>query len=292
MVTGMDETQRGMRGMDKVTAGSKRWIAWSALLALALAGCAGAPPRESGAATAAEPEFPDPARAYPRGGTFVNVDNLRQYAPGLSKRQLSALVGPPHFGEGMWGVRTWNYLFNFRSARGQEPFQCQFMVVFDEQGIAQQQYWKPQTCSAILDPPAPKPRQEAAAVLPEQPLRLSADALFGFDSAVVTAEGRARIEGLLQQVRGASQVQDILVVGYADRLGNARHNLTLSQRRAEAVRQVLVEGGVAASAIRAEGRGSTQPLADCARIKAHKALVACLAPDRRVEISANATARR
>ena len=37
------------------------------------------------------------------------------------------------------------------------------------------------------------------AVLPEQPLRLSADALFGFDSAVVTAEGRARIEGLLQQ---------------------------------------------------------------------------------------------
>ena len=81
------------------------------------------------------------------------------------------------------------------------------------------------------------------------------------------------------------------MVGYADRLGDAAHNLKLSQRRAEAVRQVLIEGGVAPAAIRAEGRGSTQPLADCAKVKARAALIACLAPDRRVEISASADRR-
>ncbi|TBV76391.1 outer membrane protein assembly factor BamE [Pseudoxanthomonas winnipegensis] len=279
--------------MDRTAGRVGPWVGWLAFLALALAGCAGtSPARGAGPASAEEPAFPDPARARPRGGTFVNVDNLRHYAPGLSKEQLYALLGPPHFSEGMWGVREWNYLFNFRSARGQEPFQCQFMVIFDREGIAQQAHWKPQSCSAVLDPPAaPRPRPEAAAALPAQPLRLSADALFGFDSATVTAGGRARIERLLQQVREASQVQDILVVGYADRLGDAAHNLKLSQRRAEAVRQVLIEGGVASAAIRAEGRGSTQPLADCAKVKARASLIACLAPDRRVEISASADRR-
>lgn len=238
--------------------------------------------------TAADsPDFPDPARASLKEGMFVDLDNLRLFARGMSKRQLYALLGTPHFNEGMWGVREWNYLFNFRSSPNGDYFTCQFQVHFDSKGIAQAGYWKPQACAALLQPPAPAP---APAPMPAEPVRLAADALFGFDSAALTAAGRQSVDALLQQVRSASQVQTIQVAGYTDRIGSDAYNRALSQRRADAVREALVQGGVPATAIVAEGRGSTQPLVQCGPL-AKQALISCLAPNRRVEVSGVARPR-
>ncbi|MGB9102329.1 MAG: OmpA family protein, partial [Stenotrophomonas indicatrix] len=181
------------------------------------------------------------------------------------------------------GVREWNYLFNFRTAQGAEYFTCQFQVRFDNKGIAQGGYWKPESCAAVLDPPR-QPPPPAPAPLPEQPLRLAADALFGFDSAVLSASGQQAVQGVLAQVREASQVQSIQVVGYTDRIGSAAYNQTLSQRRAEAVRTALVQGGVSAASISAEGRGAAEPLVQCDQ-RNRRELIACLAPNRRVQIA-------
>ncbi|MGH8045119.1 MAG: OmpA family protein [Stenotrophomonas sp.] len=245
----------------------------------------------SGGATRAAatdtPAFPDPARASVKEGMFVDLDNLRLFARGMSKRQLYALLGTPHFNVGMWGVREWNFLFNFRSSPNGDYFTCQFQVHFDDKGIAQAGYWKPQACAALLQPPAPAP---APTPMPAEPVRLAADALFGFDSAALTPAGRQSVDALLQQVRSASQVQTIQVAGYTDRIGPDAYNRALSQRRADAVREALVQGGVPATAIVAEGRGSTQPLAQCGPL-AKPALIACLAPNRRVEVSGVARAR-
>jgi hypothetical protein len=41
-----------------------------------------------GCAVDGPPKFPDPQSATLTGGTFVNVDNLRSVAPGLSKDQM------------------------------------------------------------------------------------------------------------------------------------------------------------------------------------------------------------
>lgn len=235
--------------------------------------------------------FPDPSRATLKEGLFVDLDNLRLFARGMSKRQLYTLLGTPHFGEGMWGVREWNYLFNFRSNPGGDYFTCQFQVHFDNTGIAQAGYWKPQACAALLQPPAPPtPPVPPPAPMPREPLRLSADTLFGFDSATLTEAGRRSVDALLQQVRNASQVQTIQVFGYTDRIGSDSYNQLLSQRRAEAVRNALVQGGVPATAIVAEGRGKADPLVQCAQGK-RKAVIACLAPNRRVEISGVAQPR-
>ena len=263
----------------------------AALLACAaLAGC-----RSHGAAgelpaadtTAGEAvSFPQPGKASLKEGVFADPADLRRFAPGMSKRQLYALLGTPHFNEGMWGVREWNYLFNFRTPQRGEYFTCQFQVRFDSKGIAQGGYWKPQSCAALVEPPAP-PVAEAPAALPREPLRLAADALFGFDSAELSAAGRRAVDGVLGQVQRASEVQRIEVVGYTDRIGTASYNLELSQRRAEAVRSALVEGGVATTAIRAEGRGDAEPLVECDQ-RSQPALIACLAPNRRVQISGRA----
>ncbi|WP_249404418.1 OmpA family protein [Stenotrophomonas sp. CFBP 13724] len=230
--------------------------------------------------------FPEPGKASLKEGVFADPADLRRFAPGMSKRQLYALLGTPHFNEGMWGVREWNYLLNFRTPQRSEYFTCQFQVRFDGKGVAQGGYWKPQSCAALVEPPPPA-TAEVPAALPPEPLRLSADALFAFDSAELSATGRRAVDGLLGQVQRASEVQRIEVVGYTDRIGSASYNQALSTRRAEAVRSALVEGGVASGAIRAEGRGDAEPLVQCDQ-RSQPALIACLAPNRRVQISGRA----
>ncbi|WP_295575681.1 OmpA family protein [Stenotrophomonas maltophilia] len=257
-----------------------------------LAACRSHAPAAEGPAEATAVHFPEASRASLKEGIYPDVADLRRFAPGMSKRQLYSLLGTPHFNEGMWGVHEWNYLFNFRTAQGAEYFTCQFQVRFDSKGIVQAGYWKPESCAAVLEPPRPPapPPPPAPAPLPEQPLRLSADALFGFDSAVLSAEGQHAVQGVLAQVREAAQVQSIRVTGYTDRIGSAAYNQRLSQRRAEAVRSALVQGGVPATAISAEGRGAAEPIVQCEQ-RNRRELIACLAPNRRVQIAGMAQPR-
>lgn len=273
-----------------------RAVRFAATLGLALgmgllAACRSHAPAVEGPADATTVHFPEVSKASLKEGIYPDVADLRRFAPGMSKRQLYTLLGTPHFNEGMWGVREWNYLFNFRTAQGAEYFTCQFQVRFDSKGIAQAGYWKPESCAAVLEPPRPPaPPALAPAPLPEQPLRLSADALFGFDSAELSAEGQRAVQGILAQVREAAQVQSIRVTGYTDRIGSASYNQALSQRRAEAVRAALVQGGVPAASISAEGRGAAEPIVQCAQ-RNRRELIACLAPNRRVQIAGMAQPR-
>ena len=232
-------------------------------------------------------EFPDPARAYPAGGTYVNLDNLRQYAPGMNKRQIQELLGTPQFNEGLWGVREWNYVFNFRRSVGAEPIQCQFQVRFDSKGVAAGQGWKPGSCAALLEPP-PAPAAPAPPPPPPvvAPLRLSADALFAFDSANLSAAGRAKLDEFVQELGASTAAVTLNIIGYTDRIGSDAYNMELSRRRAQSVRSYLVQQGIPAAAIHAEGRGSSAPLVQCDDA-AGAALLDCLAPNRRVEIVVN-----
>lgn len=70
---------------------------------------------------------------------------------------------------------------------------------------------------------------------------------------------------------------DLRIEGHTDSQGDAAANRLLSGRRADAVRRVLVDAGIPASRITAEGRGAAQPVAD-------NATAAGRAKNRRVEI--------
>lgn len=147
--------------------------------------------------------------------------------------------------------------------------------------------------------PAPAPAPAPAAVVTPVPaplpakINFSADALFGFDKSVIQPDGRKMLEDLSVQLKTAN-VDVIHVTGHTDRLGTAAYNQKLSERRAQAVRDYLITGGFAAEKIDAKGMGETQPLtatADCKGGQSTK-VIACLQPDRRVDVELQGTQKQ
>lgn len=92
------------------------------------------------------------------------------------------------------------------------------------------------------------------------------------------------IKGIADRLVSAKDVQ-VRVVGHTDRVGSEAANRDLSQRRAETVGRFFVERGVPATAVRAEGRGESDPVTvGCSDSLPRSTLIECLRPDRRVEL--------
>ncbi len=139
----------------------------------------------------------------------------------------------------------------------------------------------------MMAPPAPPPPP------PARHFEVSADGTFEFDKAVLTPVGRTRMDTMMQDLKSAGfRARSITVVGYTDPLGKPDYNQRLSVARANAVRDYMVNAGVPAGVIQTEGRGETElkiTEADCkaqGHAKKRSDLIACLQPDRRVEIRA------
>jgi outer membrane protein OmpA-like peptidoglycan-associated protein len=81
---------------------------------------------------------------------------------------------------------------------------------------------------------------------------------FDFDKADVKPEYRDmlnRIAGILMTLKGYA----IAVYGYTDDIGTQKYNLQLSQRRAEAVRDFLVQAGISPTIMTTKGFGKSDP---------------------------------
>ena len=230
--------------------------------------------------------WPEPGDTTPmhRNGSFPSAASLRQVGAGLDKQQVAALIGYPHFSEGVWGVREWNYLFHFREAGKLST--CQFKVLFDQDKLARSFYWKPESCARYQQ------EQMAATGTSTERFILSADALFAFDRAEVadiTNDGRAQLDALADNLLAHKQrIANIRIVGYTDRLGSANHNDELSGRRAYAVKDYLVGRGLPSAWFQAEGLGAADPVRDCSEGQ-RDALIECLAPNRRVVVQVSLT---
>ena len=133
--------------------------------------------------------------------------------------------------------------------------------------------------------PAPAPPPPAPA--PRQRMSLSAESLFTFDKADLRAEGRGALDDFARKLAG-SQFDVINVEGHTDRLGTTAYNQALSTRRANAVKSYLIDSGrIDASKVAAAGKGESMPVTkagDCKGNSPTPKLIACLQPDRRVDI--------
>lgn len=126
-----------------------------------------------------------------------------------------------------------------------------------------------------------------AAMTPPVSVRvtLDADTLFDFDKAVLRPAGRVALDDFVAKTKDISP-EAITVVGHADRFGSEDYNQRLSEKRAAAVRAYLLTKGIEPNRVRSEGKGELQPITkagECSGAKSAK-VIACLQPDRRVEI--------
>lgn len=164
-------------------------------------------------------------------------------------------------------------------------------------------YWTP--AAAANDPAGcscdkdllPKEQCEPKPVAPVKPapstnvkpvaekVTLSADTLFDFDKAVLRAEGKTKLDELVSKMQDI-KLEVIIAVGHADRFGSDAYNQKLSERRAATVKAYLVAKGIDANRVYSEGKGEKQPVTKPGQCKGKKSpkVIACLQPDRRVEI--------
>jgi len=144
-------------------------------------------------------------------------------------------------------------------------------------------------------PPPPPPPAPAPAPAPTvQKITLASKALFDFDKAVLKPEGKAALDSeVIDKLKDVSKLELVLVTGHTDRIGTQAYNQRLSERRANTVRDYLVSRGVARDKIETLGMGKTQPIPGVVcNQKNMKELIACLAPNRRVEVEVKGEAVR
>jgi outer membrane protein OmpA-like peptidoglycan-associated protein len=84
--------------------------------------------------------------------------------------------------------------------------------------------------------------------------------LFAENSDVLTEQARANLTQLAQSLQKYPNT-NVLIVGHTDATGTEANDMALSQRRATATKNYLATQGVARSRMRAEGRGSSEPVA-------------------------------
>jgi OOP family OmpA-OmpF porin len=138
----------------------------------------------------------------------------------------------------------------------------------------------------MTPPPAPPP--------PPAPTKVtfSADSLFDFNKSTVKPAGKQALDKFSADLKGTS-FDLITVVGHTDRIGSHDYNMRLSTSRAEAVKNYLVDSAaIPAAKIGTKGVEKSDPVTkpgDCKGEKPTPKLIACLQPDRRVEVEVSGT---
>jgi len=144
-----------------------------------------------------------------------------------------------------------------------------------------------------VEPPPAAPAPEPEPVGPQKPafekFTFSAETLFAFDKADIRSDAAGILDDVVEKMQRYPEVELIVVTGHTDRIGTEAYNQKLSDRRAAAVRNYLVNKGVDASRVQSVGRGESEPVVGCGNIKgkenrSNKALIECLQPNRRVVI--------
>jgi peptidoglycan-associated lipoprotein len=118
-------------------------------------------------------------------------------------------------------------------------------------------------------PPPPAPAPKPAALTEEQIFaqktleqlnaeRPLGDVFFDYDQASVRQDGRGPLQTNADWLRRWSSTQ-ITVEGHADSRGSSEYNLALGTRRAEAVKQYLVDLGIPANRVNVITKGKEQP---------------------------------
>ncbi len=105
---------------------------------------------------------------------------------------------------------------------------------------------------------------------------LSGSVLFGSNESYLLPAARKKLDEVGKALRTVSE-RNLIIEGHTDSMGKASYNQSLSQQRADTVRNYLIDGGYPPDRIRASGMGEKNPIGNNASAEGR-------ANNRRVEI--------
>ena len=109
--------------------------------------------------------------------------------------------------------------------------------------------------------PAPKPTPAPAPPDPCEGRIVLRGVAFAFDSDEITGASMATLDFAAESLRECPNVRTA-AEGHTDSVGNDAYNQSLSQRRADSVRDYLSTNGVSPGRLQAKGYGESRPVAD------------------------------
>lgn len=88
--------------------------------------------------------FQAAATAWRDEGIFPNLENISKMQTGLTKAEVYTAFGKPHFSEGIFAVRQWDYIFKFNVGAAIEV--CQYQLHFGSNFTVENTFWNRPEC--------------------------------------------------------------------------------------------------------------------------------------------------
>jgi outer membrane protein OmpA-like peptidoglycan-associated protein len=107
--------------------------------------------------------------------------------------------------------------------------------------------------------PIPEPEQ---VVLESDRIRVRGEIMFETDQAVIQPQSFKMLDDVYKVLKDNPEVGPVLIEGHTDNRGSKAHNQGLSERRAKAVVDYLVDKGIDQKRLKSAGFGLDRPIAD------------------------------
>jgi OmpA-OmpF porin, OOP family len=195
----------------------------------------------------ADIDWPELKEATRKKGAFVPVGNVIKITPGMTKQQIYTLLDVPHFTEGLFGVRKWNYILNFYTGNADEFVSCQYQIQYDSDVRVASTYWQTQECADLVArlaaPAAPQVVEKIVYVdrpveKTSTPVQNNFVVTFDLASSELDETDIATINMAVAAAR-SSGARSISVVGHTDTVADEKTNVPLRKRRADRVAKII-----------------------------------------------------